>query len=106
MTTTTQFRALPHSSALLDRMAWITFFIIVTGLSAWVEIPLPFTPVPITLQTFAVVASGVVLGTDGVIAQLLCLLLGGMGVPMFSGGSWGWHVFLGATGGYLIGFVA
>jgi biotin transport system substrate-specific component len=85
---------------------WISLFAILTGVGAWIEIPLPFTPVPITLQTLAVLASGVVLGRDGLYSQLLYLLLGGIGLPLFAGGTGHFIYLFSATGGYLIGFVA
>lgn len=61
--------------------------------------------VPITLQTFAVLLSGAVLGARrGFLAVLLYLLVGAAGLPVFSGGSAGLGVFAGPTVGYLIGF--
>ena len=92
-------------SRLLDRIVWISFFTLVTILSAYVSIPLPFTPVPITLQTLAVVASGAVIGKDALISQLLYLILGVFGLPVFAEASGGTQVIFGATGGYLLGFI-
>jgi biotin transport system substrate-specific component len=91
--------------SLLSRFAWVTFFALLTGVASWVRIPLPFTPVPVTLQTMVVLSCGIVLGRDGLYAQVLYLLLGGVGLPMFA--SHGTHSALfGPTGGYLVGFVA
>ena len=68
-------------------------------------IPLPFSPVPITLQVFAVLLSGALLGAKlGALSQVVYLLLGIIGLPVFSGGTAGLSVLVGATGGYLIGF--
>jgi biotin transport system substrate-specific component len=73
---------------------------------AQVRIPLPFTPVPITGQTFAVLLVGAVLGSRrGAASLLLYLMEGSLGLPVFAGGAGGLvHVF-GPTGGYLLGFV-
>lgn len=77
-----------------------------TGVAAQVRIPLPFTPVPITLQTFAVLLTGIVLGTRyGGLSQALYVGIGLAGVPWFQGGGAGVGHLLGPTGGYLIGFV-
>ena len=77
-----------------------------TALAAQVSIPLPFTPVPLTLQTFAVLAGAAALGAErAVIAQVLYIALAVAGVPVLAGGASGHEVVVGATGGYLIGFV-
>ena len=74
-----------------------------TALAAQVAVPLPFTPVPITLQTFAVLLVGASLGTvRGFASILLYLAVGVAGAPIFSGGSSGMG---GASFGYVIGFV-
>ena len=62
-------------------------------------------PVPITLQTFAVLLSGAVLGSRrGFLAVLLYVVAGAAGLPIFSGGAAGLAVLTGPTAGYLIGF--
>jgi len=81
-------------------------FIIFTSLGAFVRIPLPFTPVPLTLQTFFVLLSGAFLGSNlGAISQLGYIFLGAAGLPIFSGANFGLAYLLGPTGGYLLGFV-
>lgn len=76
------------------------------ALAAQITIALPFTPVPITGQTFAVVLVGGALGAARGAASLsLYLLLGLVGVPVYSDGGSGWDVVSGATGGYLVGFL-
>lgn len=61
--------------------------------------------VPITLQTFAVLLSGAVLGAKrGFLAVMLYLAVGAAGLPVFSGGAAGLAVFAGPTAGYLVGF--
>lgn len=79
---------------------------VLIALSAQISIHLPFTPVPITGQTFAVLLIGVLLGSKkGLMTVLLYLTEGAMGMPVFAGGSGGIHVLLGPSGGYLIGFL-
>jgi biotin transport system substrate-specific component len=81
-------------------------FALLTAAAAQVEIPLWFTPVPITGQTFAVLLAGAALGwRAGAASQLLYVALGATGLPFYSGGDGGWEVVTGATGGYLVGFV-
>lgn len=90
----------------LCRVFGILTFIILTTLGAFVRIPLPFTPVPITLQTFFVLLSGACLGAGlGVSAQLSYIFLGVLGVPLFTGTGSGSLYLLGPTAGYLLGFV-
>jgi biotin transport system substrate-specific component len=73
--------------------------------SAWIKIPLPFTPVPLTLQVFVVCLAALLLPPAEVaLAMGVYLLLGAAGVPVFSGGTGGIGVLLGPTGGYLVGF--
>ncbi|MBA2576952.1 MAG: biotin transporter BioY [Euzebyaceae bacterium] len=80
---------------------------LLTAAAAQVVVPLPFTPVPISGQTFAVLLCAAALGPlRGSLAQGLYLLLGMLGLPFYAGGESGWQAATGATGGYLIGFVA
>ena len=81
------------------------FMASLTGLAAQVSIPLPFTPVPITGQTLAVLLSGVILGKWGGLAQLFYVGLGIMGIPWFSGWGYGAGHLVGPTGGYIVGFI-
>jgi len=86
-----------------------TFLIVaaslVTGLAAQVAFPLPWTPVPLTGQTFAVLLSGALLGWKrGFLAQALYLAEGAAGLPLFAGGGAGPGVFMGPTAGYLVAF--
>jgi biotin transport system substrate-specific component len=76
------------------------------ALCARVAIFEPGNPVPYTLQTFGVLLSAGALGfRRGVAATVLYLLLGIVGVPVFADGRQGLQIILGATGGYVIGFV-
>ncbi|MFA5137978.1 MAG: biotin transporter BioY [Elusimicrobiota bacterium] len=77
-----------------------------TGLMAQVRIPLPFTPVPLTGQVFAVLAAGALLGARfGALSQLMYIGLGCSGMSWFAGFSCGIPTLFGPTGGYLLGFV-
>ncbi len=70
------------------------------------QIDVPMVPVPMTLQSLAVVAAGGLLGARlGPVAMLLYLLVGGLGAPVFARGGSGTGALTGATAGYLIGFV-
>lgn len=91
----------------VDAVVGVTFFIIATTLGAYIRIPVPGTPVPITLQTFFVVMSGAVLGGRlGLFSQAGYIFLGAIGLPIFQGYTFGMAHILGPTGGYLIGFMA
>lgn len=84
--------------------AYIALFVALLAVCAWISIP--FT-VPFTLQTFAVFAAAGLLGWKrGTVAVCVYLLLGALGLPVFSGFNGGAGALLGTTGGYLIGFVA
>jgi biotin transport system substrate-specific component len=77
---------------------------VLTGLAAQVSIPLPTTPVPLTLQTFAVLLTGTALGpTLGALSMILYVGAGVAGVPWFAEQSSGYSM---ASFGYLIGFIA
>ncbi len=77
-----------------------------TGIMAQIIIPLPWTPVPITAQTFAVLCSGLILGKKyGCLSQILYIVLGIAFIPWFGGMTGGIEIFLGSTFGFFIGFV-
>jgi biotin transport system substrate-specific component len=87
-------------------VALVVGLTVLTALSAQVSIPLPFTPVPLTLQTFAVLAGAAALGAErAVLAQVLYITLAVAGLPVLAGGASGRAEVIGATGGYLLGFV-
>ncbi len=70
---------------------------------AWISVP---TAVPFTLQTFAVFTSVGILGTNrGCFAVLIYILMGSLGLPVFSGGRGGLGTVFGPTGGFLVGFL-
>ncbi len=78
-----------------------------TALAAQWEIHLPFTPVPVTGQTFAVLLTGAALGMKlGASGQALYVGAGALGLPVYAGGAAGWdEAQAGGTSGYLIGFI-
>jgi len=91
---------------LLKKVALALFFAALTGLAAQVRIPLSFSPVPITGQTFAVLLSAVILGKRwGGISQIMYVSLGVLGLPWFANLAGGLAILMGPTGGYLMGFV-
>lgn len=82
-------------------------FACLTGLLAQVRFYLPFTPVPVTGQVFAVLLSGVILGKwYGGLSQGLYAGIGAAGLPWFTGMKGGIDILSGVTGGYIIGFIA
>ncbi len=96
--------ALVPGRSLARDLGLVSIFVGITAAAAQVRIPLPFTPVPITGQTFAVLLCGAAIGARrGAFAQLAYLLLGSAGLPIFAGGACG--LPSGPSGGYLIGFV-
>ncbi len=78
---------------------------LLTALAAQIAIPLPWSPVPVTGQTFAVLLSGAVLGARrAFMAQLAYLAEGAIGLPVFASGAAGVAALIGPTGGYLVAF--
>jgi len=99
-------RWLPHVSSKVRDLGWMVLGALWVAFFAQVRIPLPFTPVPITGQTFAVLLVGAALGAGrGAGALMLYLLMGMTGLPVFAGGAAGLFHLTGPTGGYLLGFV-
>jgi len=85
------------------RMCAIALMTALIAVSAWITIPMT---IPFTMQIFGVAVALVLLGgRDGTIAILLYLLLGAVGVPVFSGFQGGLAVLTKATGGYIVGFL-
>ncbi len=86
-------------------VALVVAFSLFVALCARIVIPLPFTPVPLTGQTFAVLLTGALLGSRlGALALLAYLAEGAVGLPFFRGGAGGAGHFAGATAGYLLAF--
>ena len=79
--------------------------IAIAGLSLASQVELPVRPVPFTLQTFAVILTGFLLGPmRGLVAVAAWLIAGALGLPLFSSGSGGLDSFSGPTAGYLLSF--
>ncbi len=77
----------------------------VTAVAAQIAIPLPFSPVPFTLQVLAVILSGLLLGARyGALSQAIYVLVGAVGVPVFAQFRGGLSAVLGPTGGYLLSY--
>ena len=88
-----------------SRVLGIALFAVATALSARVSVPLPFSPVPLTLQVLVVVLSGYLLGArDGLIAQALYLQAILLGAPLTAAGLAGPLAFVSPTAGYLFAF--
>lgn len=80
-------------------------FTAVLAVLSIIQIPIP-SGVPITLQTFAVALCGCVLGAKlGAMSALIYMLIGAIGLPVFSGMSSGIRVIAGPTGGFIYGFI-
>jgi biotin transport system substrate-specific component len=109
MNRTTSLRG-PFAAELLSsrnalRLAAMVLFAALTAVGGAIEIPLPGTPVPVTLQTLFVSLSGALLGPWlGAGAQALYVAAGAMGAPVFAGGGAGVAHLMGPTGGYLLAF--
>lgn len=84
-------------------LVYTAIFAILLAICSWISIP---TVIPFTLQTFAVFLTLLVLGGKrGTSAFLVYLLLGAIGIPVFSNFGAGLGILLGNTGGYVLGFV-
>ena len=78
-------------------MVYISIFTVIIAVCSWISVPMT---VPVTLQTF-----GVLGGRRGTMSVLLYILLGAVGLPVFSGFSGGIGRLTGNTGGYIVGFL-
>jgi biotin transport system substrate-specific component len=85
-------------------IAYIAVAVSLMTVCSWISIP---TTVPVTLQTFAVFLTVMLLGGfRGTIAILIYIMMGGIGIPVFAGFSGGISTLAGPTGGYIVGFIA
>lgn len=84
-------------------MAYIALFTVLIVICSWISIP---TAVPFTMQTFGVFTAIAILGGKrGTISVLLYMLLGAVGLPVFSGFRGGLGALFGTTGGFIFGFL-
>jgi len=96
--------ALPNAFALRD-VILVLGASLVTAAAAQVAVPVPWSPVPLTGQTFAVLLTGAALGARrGFFAQVAYLAEGALGLPFFAGGAGGPLAFAGPSGGFLVAF--
>jgi biotin transport system substrate-specific component len=94
--------SLPNERSLIQAF-WVFTFALLTAVGSQVEIP--NQPVPFTFQTFFVLLSGALLGKRAGAASMgLYIALGAVGLPLFSGGTFGLARIVGPTGGYLLSF--
>lgn len=90
----------------LRMMVFASLFAALTAAGAYIQVPMPFSPVPVTLQVFFVLLAGSMLKSKwGGLSMIVYTLLGIVGLPVFAGGSSGIGVLLGPTGGYITGFI-
>ena len=99
-------RSFPRTAAWLRELILVIAGVLLLAGLAQVEIVLPFTPVPITGQTFGVLLIGAAYGSKrGAATMIAYIAAGALGLPFFSGGGSGMRILTGATAGYLAGFV-
>lgn len=80
-------------------------FASITAVLSQISIPLPFTTVPLTMQVFAVILCGMLLGPKlGFISQLIYVLIGAIGMPVFAQMMGGFGIVIGPTGGFILSF--
>lgn len=95
----------PGARNLATDAAWVIAFSLVTAACAQISIHLPYLPVPVTGQTFAVLLSGAVLGwRRGFLSQVVYLAEGAAGLPVFADGAGSALHLVGSSGGYLLCF--
>jgi biotin transport system substrate-specific component len=88
----------------IRQMTLVSLFAALTAVGAFISIPIGI--VPISLQNLFTFLSGMILGSKlGAFSQLIYILLGAVGLPVFSGFRGGLGILVGPTGGFLIGFV-
>lgn len=90
----------------IARTTMAALFAALIAAGAFISIPLPFSPVPVTLQNLFALLSGLILGPLlGGAATALFLLTGALGAPVFAGAAGGFAHFFGPTGGFLLGYL-
>jgi len=99
-----------HEEAIPNRVVNIAIILgasWIIAISAQITINIPFSPIPITGQTLAVLLTGIILGKKlGTTSIAAYLAQGAAGLPFFAGGKSGLATLFGPTGGYLFGFLA
>src|SRR6059036_2356758 len=105
---TVAMRGDSHGLRVAERAGAVAFVTVLTAIAAQVSIPLPFTPVPFTLQPMVVLLGGAALGARlGMMSQILYLAIGLAGLPVFAASPalpQGFARLVGPTGGYLMSY--
>ena len=96
-------RVVPNSFA--ADIALVVGFAAITAVAAQLQFSVPGNPVPFTFQTLAVLLTGAALGSVRGLLSMALYVVAGIALPVYSGGAHGLNVLLGATGGYLLGFI-
>jgi biotin transport system substrate-specific component len=87
-------------------MTLVGLMVAVCGICAQIAIPLPFSPVPLTLQTLAIMVAAMMLGPRwGTLVMLVYVAAGSVGIPVFAQAKAGIGALAGATGGFIWGFI-
>lgn len=90
----------------IKEITYIAMFATMIAVCSWISVPMPVPFVPFTMQTFGIFLTVGMLGLkNGTVSVILYILLGVMGVPVFSGFKSGISALMGTTGGYIMGFV-
>lgn len=106
MSANTVFHARSNQYSKTTYLALCGLFAAIMTICSFITIPLGFTPVPINLATLGVFLTGGLLGKKyGTISMTVYVLLGAVGVPVFSEFRGGIGVLVGPTGGYIIGYI-
>jgi biotin transport system substrate-specific component len=93
------------ASDVVRRISLSALFVALTAVGGYLSFPVPLGPVPVVLQNLFVFLTGLLLPPGHALkTMILYLFLGALGLPVFAGGAAGPGVFLGPTGGYLLGF--
>ncbi|PWM47237.1 MAG: biotin transporter BioY [Clostridiales bacterium] len=91
-------------TAFVRKLVFISLCAAIIAICSLVSFPIG--PIPVTLQTFAIALVGYFLGAkNGVIATIVYILIGAIGLPVFAGFKGGFAAIAGPTGGFLIGFI-
>lgn len=90
----------------IKNLTYTSLFAALTAIGAFISIPIPFSPIPLSLQITFTATAGYVLGPKyGLISQAIYLLLGAIGLPVFANRTGGFATLFGPTSGYLWGFL-
>ena len=94
-----------HMKFALKEIILTAAFAALTAILSQISIAIPFSPVPLTMQLFAVYLAGIILGSKyGALSQMVYLIVGLAGMPVFANFESGLATLLGPKGGYLASF--